>query len=306
MHFDAWHRATQNVSDKKRYMLKFQFARMCEPEAPMWHHQSRAWAPGAADLHPEISQDVWHWLCGERKKKSGVGAPIKTAIGNLSDDSETARLKAAYDLAQLDGDAVVPLIAAMKAETLATVEETEAKTPDNAHGTNPTMGYAAQALSVMGASAVSALVPVLHDDHWWVRAVAANVLGRMGYEAQSATPALVALLKDEHWWVRRNAAEALRLVGATSETHGVALALAVGDPDYRVRRNAALALAAMGSKAGAAVSALVPMLEDENRYNRFYASLALRRIGTAEAQEVLLDHLFVSRWCAVTTKDNMY
>ena len=31
VHFDTWHRATANRSDRKRYMLKFQFARTAEP-----------------------------------------------------------------------------------------------------------------------------------------------------------------------------------------------------------------------------------------------------------------------------------
>lgn len=38
VHFDSWHRATENVSDKKRYMLKFQFTRMQEPVEPTWDH----------------------------------------------------------------------------------------------------------------------------------------------------------------------------------------------------------------------------------------------------------------------------
>ena len=33
VHFDAWHRATENTSNKNRYMLKFQVARMSEPTA---------------------------------------------------------------------------------------------------------------------------------------------------------------------------------------------------------------------------------------------------------------------------------
>ena len=308
VHFDVWHRATENVSDKKRYMLKFQFARMHEPSVPAWHHQKRVWALGAEDAHPEISLDVWNWMCGDKKQGVATGdlAGVDALIGQLEEGSETSRLKVAYRLAEVGLPAVPALINAMREETLATLDETEAKTADNAHGTNPTIGIAAHALSVMGQVAVPALMDVLKDEHWWIRAVAANVLGRMGKDALVAEPALLQVVRDEHWWVRRNALEALGMMGCVSDAFVNALVLAVGDEDYRVRRNAALALAKMGSVGAPAVQKLVGMLDDENRYNRFYATLALRRIGTPEAQEVLLDQLFVARWCPITTKNNTF
>ena len=308
VHFDVWHRATENVSDKNRYMLKFQFARGQEPLEPAWDHHRRVWAPGIDDAHSEISQDVWHWMCGEKggSVKAGDDAQVVELMSQFSDGSETGRLKNAYQLAELGLPAVSALVAAMREETLATLDETEAKTADNAHGTNPTIGIAAHALSVMGEVAVPALADVLNDEHWWVRAVAANVLGRMGKDALGAEAALLGAVGDDHWWVRRNAIEALGMIGVASDTFIDALGLAVGDEDYRVRRNAALALRKVGSAGASAIPGLIPMLEDENRYNRFYATLALRGIGTPEAQEVLLDQLFVSRWCPITTKDNTF
>ncbi len=307
VHFDAWHRATENVSDKKRYMLKFQFARTQEPQQPTWDHHSRVWVPVMGDLHPEVSQDVWRWLCGNAEKtETGTDGTKADLVRALSDQQEAVRLKAAYALADLGDDAIPDLIVHMKKETLSHIDETTAKTPDNAHGTNPTPGCAAHGLIVMGAKAIPALVDVLCDEHWWVRAVAANVLGRMGKGAMHASSALLNAMQDEHWWVRRNAIEALGLTGLSSAEFVAALGKAVGDEDYRVRRNAALALAKMGTKGGSVVQALIPMLEDENRYNRFYATLALRRIGTVEAQEILLDRLFVSRWCPITTNEDLY
>ena len=308
VHFDVWHRATENVSDKNRYMLKFQFARQIEPSEPSWDHQTRVWLPGIGDGHAEISQDVWHWMCGAAEQRDNSEDTDKVAqlIAQLGEGTESTRLKVAYQLAEVGLPAVPKLIAAMREETLATLDETEAKTADNAHGTNPTIGIAAHALSVMGACAVPALVDVLEDEHWWVRAVSANVLGRMGNDARGAEDALLSVAKDEHWWVRRNAIEALGMIGVTSHAFVDALVIAVTDEDYRVRRNAALALAKLGAEGAPAISGLVAMLDDENRYNRFYATLALRRIGTPEAQEVLWDQLFVSRWCPITTKNNTY
>jgi hypothetical protein len=308
VHFDIWHRATENVSDKKRYMLKFQFARMQEPVAPAWHHQKRMWSLCVADAHPDVSRDVWDWLCGDKKQvgENGDDARVLDLITQLTEGSETFRLQVAYQLAEIGMPAVPALMDAMRAETLATLEETEAKTADNAHGTNPTIGIAAHALSVMGQVAVPALVQVLDDEHWWLRAVGANVLGRMGKDALGAESALLRAVHDEHWWVRRNAVEALSMIGITSDAFVNVLVDLVGDEDYRVRRNAALALPKMGAVGALAIPNLVTMLDDENRYNRFYATLALRRIGTPEAREVLLDQLFVSRWCPITTKNNTF
>ncbi|MBT4141062.1 MAG: hypothetical protein HOE48_24355 [Candidatus Latescibacteria bacterium] len=308
VHFDVWHRATENVSDNNRYMLKFQFARQIEPDEPAWDHQGRVWSPGIDDVHPEVSQDVWHWMSGAKTQVEGAGdsAGVDALLTQLSEGTETARLKTGYQLAEIGLPSVPGLIAAMRAETLATLDETEAKTPDNAHGTNPTVGIAAHALSVMGEVAVPALVDALNDEHWWVRAVVANVLGRLGNDAISAESALMGVLDDEHWWVRRNAIESLGMIGVASDNFVERLGKAVGDEDYRVRRNAALALSKIGETGVSAIPQLVVMLDDENRYNRFYATLALRRIGTPEAQEVLLDQLFTSRWCPITTKNNTF
>ena len=309
IHFDSWHRATENVSEKNRYMLKFQFARTQEPQAPAWDHKHRVWAPGIEDRHPAISRDVWDWLCGapgNEKRGEGKDGCIAELVEVLGNGSEAERLDAAYGLADIGEEAVPALIEAMKVEALETLDETTAKTPDNAHGTNPTSGCAAIALTAIGKPAVPALIEAMVNDHWWVRAVAANALGRMGKEAEGAVSPLREAGRDDHWWVRRNALEALGMIEILSPELLADLSLSLDDEDYRVRRNGALALAKFGKEGDAAVSAFILMLEDENRYNRFYAAYALKQIGTSAAQGILLNVLFNSRWCPITTKDNMY
>jgi len=306
IHFDSWHRATENVSSKDRYMLKFQFARTQEPEQPTWDHQSRAWSPGIEDRHPAISRDVWDWLCGEpAKKQQPANGNMQDLLSVLKRGSENERLDAAYGLAEFGAPAVPELVAAMREEALATIDETEAKTPDNAHGTNPTSGCAALALASIGAPAAGALADMLSDEHWWVRAVATHVLGRLGASAMEAVPTLKMAMSDHHWWVRRNAIETLSAIGAFDGLIAD-LTAALGDEDYRVRRNAALALAKSGAAGCVAIEALAEMLGDENRYNRFYAAYGLKQIGTPDARDILLRSLSNSRWCSITTKDNIY
>ena len=48
------------------------------------------------------------------------------------------------------------------------------------------------------------------------------------------------------------------------------------------------------------------MIEDENRYNRFYAAYGLKQVDTPDARDILLRALFNSRWCSITTKDDLY
>ena len=302
IHFDSWHRAIRNAGSRGRYMLKFQFARLREPAAPTWDHREPAWALERGDPNPRVSRDVWNWMRGPGANGEGSPEPEPGAEG----DSESGRLEAAYRLAAAGEPAVPELIAAMREQTLAALEETTAKTPDNAHGTNPTPGAAATALTAAGAAAVPALIDTLGDSHWWVRAVAAGALARMGSGAEEAVPALTAALGDDHWWVRRNAAEALGTAGVYGGGLVEEMGRLLDDGDYRVRRNAALTLAKIGPEAEAAVPAILPLLGDENRYNRFYGGLALRRIGTARAGEALLDSLFESRWCPLTSRDDMY
>ena len=306
VHFDSWHRATENVSDKKRYMLKFQFARMQEPVEPTWDHRNRAWSPGIVDSHPDVSRDVWDWLCGKKNCSADSDEYVSEWRAMSEDETETRLLNVAYALARTGQKAVPELISAMREQALSTFDETTAKTSDNFHGTNPTLGPAATALTAVGSSAVPALIEVLAGEHWWVRAVAAGVLARMGGEAVEAVPALVTAMRDEHWWVRRNAIEPVGMIGACSDHLVSKLAKALGDEEYRVRLNAALTLAKIGTRANSAVPALIPVLHDENRYTRFYAALALRRIDTPQSLEALSDSLFESRWCPMTTKDDLY
>jgi len=272
VHFDAWHRATTNRSTKKRYMLKFQFARMQEPHKPSWNHQQKTWKN---EQKNEVAEDVWNWLGGGTN-------PIK------------------------NGSSWLNLINAMKKETLDSIEETIAKTPDNLHGTNPTAGEAAQKLSAIGSSTVPELTEVLSNPHWWVRAVAVDILTKIGPSAEVAIPDLAERTKDDHWWVRRNAIEALGTIGSFDSSTVKLLGEKLADPDYRVRRNAAISLAKSGSQASPVISMLKTTLNDEDRYNRFYAALALRRIDTNPAKDALLNALFTARWCPITTADNLY
>ena len=298
VHYDLWHRATPNRSDKKRYMLKFLFLRLDEPQTPLWRSDTADWhalGNGEESGHPELWESVWDWYYGKQNgtaNGSGLQTPptVDTLIETLESENEKERLNAAYRLGSVGADAVPALKQMLHSESNAIRE------------------YAGYALSLTGTPAVPTLIDALQATDDSVRASAAFTLADMGKAAQEALPALIRATQDPSESVRRHATEGLGLIGQlvsedmdVSETVQV-LATGLSDDYFPVRDNAARALAKFGALAEPAMPALVAQLEDEDRYVRFHAALALKQIQTPEAQDVLFNHLFTSRWCALTTR----
>ncbi len=308
VHFDSWHRATQNVSDRKRYMWKFQFTRLAEPEGPTWDHRSAEWEVPVEDARRAMLHDVWDWLRGAGGASIGSIRPadVGAAWEALAEGSEPARMQAAYELGLGVGSAGPGLLEALRRQARAVEPTIQARTPDNAHGTNPTALPAAQGLVAAGPAAIPWLTAALADEHWLTRAAAADALGSQGLAAGEAADALAGALTDEHWWVRRNACEALGRIGKAARGHAQGVSTCLSDEDYRVRRMAAVAVGQLGIPSPDTVPALGRMLVEENRYNRHYAALALRRLPGLEARDVLMDFLFTARWCEITTRETLY
>ncbi len=308
VHFDSWHRATPNRSEKKRYMLKFLFERMEEPREPTWNCRDAAWQASGEDPTQGLSRGVWEWLAGtqDRADAEEEGGDVSRLIAGLRDPSETTRLNAVYALAAMGGRAAPALIASLQEEADAVFGQNRVNNPADVRGRNPMAPCAAHALAAIGHLAVPFLIDALRDARWTVRTAAADTLGDIGPPAHEAVPALTPLLKDEHWRVRRHAAEALGLVGAQDGETVAGLIGSLRDEETTVRLNAALALAKIGLPVEEAIPALAGCLNDENRYVRYYAAVGLRRIDTPSARETLLDALFTSRWCPITTKEKPY
>jgi len=80
-HYDLWHAATLNRSDRQRYMLKFLFDRQSEPGPPTWNHDPDTVDEVAqrrirehvspqgysSDYYKEweLRTEMWHWLLGQ-------------------------------------------------------------------------------------------------------------------------------------------------------------------------------------------------------------------------------------------------
>jgi HEAT repeat protein len=339
IHYDVWHRKMKNLTNDKRFMMKFEFIRMRAPAAPSWDHRDPAWRleelPGI-DLSA-VWRRQWDWLRGAAPA-AGANAVPEDAVPGLASPDPRVRLRAIGAiacngaavraqlpaLAALLDDAVEPVavdaayaMAAAGAEAvphlLAVLDAGPAEDPDGnrrSHdGSAADPGRAARSaahgLSEIGLPAVPGLLERLGAAGPHGRKLAAFALGEIAGTGADVTDALCRATRDAAAPVRINAVEALGLKPATPS--GVAaLCAAMKDADPQVRFSAALSLAQIGPDAEAAVPALREALEDENRYVPGYAVEALERIGSPGAMRVLMPYLKSARWCPYTSPASIY
>jgi hypothetical protein len=289
VHYDIWHRGMGNESDKKRYMMKFMFARMEEPRAPSWDNRESEWVSEGDGGHDAMWSHMWQWHRGAANGHNGGGpGSIPDLIKNMQVDDEATCLDAAYAIGAMGEPAIPALIDTLR------------------HDSEAVRRNATYALTAIGPAAVPALIELVQDNNEGTRTSAIETLADIGLPAKDAVPHLSKALSDSSELVRRNAAEAL---GTTSQmtSDGVsALASVLTHEDEFLRRNAAIALARIGSGAEAATPALTVALGDHDRYVRGKAAHALRRIGTPEAQDALFHYLTTSQYCYSTNKDSLY
>ena len=292
--YDLWHRAMPNSSEKKRYMMKFLYARMSEPQEPTWANKETDWANGTLvgpAEHQEMFRHLWNWhRAVEDSDTNGAsnGESLSGLISALNSTSESTGLQAAYELPQFGEKAVPALVQCLQDES------------------EMTRRNACYALNAVGTPTVEALQEALKDSREYVRDNAAEALGDLGNKAEPAVPALVEMLKDASGSVRSHTIEAL---GTTSQSSAIAvpgLVKALEDPNDGARRSAVFALARIGKDADGAVEGLQNMLFDDNRYVRGDAVHALYRIGTPAAKAALLHYLETTRWCPLTSKESTF
>jgi hypothetical protein len=298
IHYDLWHRATANVLGLPRYMLKFEFMRTQAPTAPSWACQNPEWK-SQATLHPSLHKheamwkETWNWLSGQVGSLSNSvqadDSLINEVASRLDDSFEPNALNAAYDLATMGTAGIQQLLLALR--------------NDNVRKSR----LAAYGLSIVGEGAVKGLVEALDEPGAESVAHAVFALGELRELSSCAVPRLVKLLKEsEHPLIRYTVLEALAMIGAPSDQVVDGLIAGLQDDEVQVRFTAGLSLCRMGAAAAGAVPALIEALDDDNRYVRGHAAEALRHIGTDEAKDTLIDYLFDSRWCPITTPQSPF
>ena len=284
VHYDLWHRATTNRSDRNRFMIKFLFCRMAEPTAPSWNCSSHKWRdPAAGDKLSQLWKSVWNWHLGNQVPHGSqdgancTATPSAETRGRVQGEDdrllESDLLENVYRLAKEGENGTAALMAAL-------AEEAESLLDCNlaASHTNPSQLISSFGLSAQGAAAVPVLTNALTDERWPLRAAAADILGDIGLPSRHAVPCLLNSLEDQSEWVRRNTTEALGNIALPEAVPRLARLL-TDDNSQVVRHNAALSLAKIGPDAESARAAMTKSLENESIYVRGNARLALARIG---------------------------
>ncbi len=292
IHFDLWHRAFPNETDKFRYMFKFQFTRMSEPKRAYWNKGSDEFDLGDLADHPRSAmwRNMWHWLSGTRysSTQSVDRKEFESLAMGLTDPLEEKRLHAAYTIAEYGESALPHLLKAIS-------NEDDDIRRDACYG-----------LCALGPTAVEPLIGLLNHDNERIRAYAAYALGDVGSDSVSVAEHLVGLTTDTSEFVRQNVADALGQIQKNPNTVVPALIKLMSDEDGQVRYNTAYALARFGEQAQSAIPVLADAFYDDNRYVQGHAAIALEQIGTPESLRVLLHWLQASRWCPVTTSKSTF
>jgi HEAT repeat protein len=345
IHYDIWHRKMQNFTQKKRFMMKFEFIRMHEPDVPSWDHDSAAWEledmPGV-DMSA-VWRRQWDWLrhAEPQAAPAPAGLDIARLLADIEDPHAVLRgvnaiagdgeaVRAHLDaLIGLLGHKIDPVaidagyaVAAAGAAAIGRLQEVilshdgehvpekrdGEKAVDYATNDERIARNALAGLIEIGQASVPALLQLLANGQPRARRLAAFALGEIG-SAGACGPgvaqALCAAVSDPEPAVRVNAVEALGLLKPGSAPLA-ALTDAMRDEEAEVRFSAALSLARLGPDAEAAVPALADALHDSNRYVPGYAVEALERIGTPRAAQTLMPFLKHARWCAHTSPASTY
>ncbi len=338
IHYDVWHRKMKNDTNRNRFMMKFEFARMESPTTPSWNHRDPAWRlqdkPGL-DMSA-VWRRQWRWLRGATDDPprgnaadgtglrdsdprvrlaaingiaaSGQAAAFVADLAPLLDDPcDPVTIDAAYALAEAGAAAIPVLRDAVLRNDGPHVEELNSSDFPNDYviDAERIARAAACGLVEVGQPAVPALLDMLREGQPRARKLAAFALGEITGTGEAVSAALTDAVRDPERQVRVNAVEALGWKPATPGSVA-ALSQAVRDPEADVRFSAALALGQLGPRAEAAVPALEDALHDDNRYVPGYAVEALERIASPRALRSLVPFLKTARWCPQTSPASIY
>ena len=280
---------------------------------------TRSSRSGAA-VSVDARLDVLREAAIERPRDSSV---IESLVGMLNRNPQWLHVESIYTLAAIGTPAIPRLLTALESSVPVAVEDgtsdpsrrrrlltLRSRTTRNEYAIS--MDGAAHALGSIGAPAIDGLLGLVKHPSDWVRANAVFAIGQMDREASSVTDVLADCLRDDSHLVVRTAAEALGRLGVRGKepswvrTLSGFLCMRVKNWDQKELRmwspmdvlqmNSALSIARLGTDAAFVEEDLIRGLEVASSYAKTFAVAALRRIGTATAQDAILDFLGTRCW----------
>ena len=300
-HFDIWHRANANQSDRRRLMVKFVLSRKSEPAAPSWNHDANftpdfnAIAAKAREEEgpltnqrlPNLWRSLWRWHAG-LQPESGDGDASTDASENLQADLSriaSARIDPQSSSADANSDASTEASEDQQvglptnhspAEPFDEGQTIEAAYRLARHPSFATPAlvqiireqeglpreFAALSLAAMSAPGSDALVDLANDDNPELRIIATDMLAAMGRDAAGKLAAVLPSLKADDVWVRHNVLNAMAVWGRASLPAQREIEQALDDAEPWVRYNAMLALTGLGNADALPAARLKQLAED--------------------------------------------
>ena len=303
VHYDLWHRGMANTTDRKRYMLKFLFARMDEPEPSHRTETNGGQTNGfsESDSRSTMWRSMMGWHTGRGTDASDLSAAEATrlvgrlvpgdAIPGNSDTTEADAIQAAYALGNGGQAGHHALLQAL----------TQSAGKDEA--TRRNIGYG---LAAAGEFVGDDLCKALAHEDTGIRLTAIDALADAGVGGDQVASAMRGRLNDTDEEVQRRAAYAVGCLGPEGAQALPDLVSALQAEDEWLVRNASLAIARHGPSAADFVPQLQDSIHHPNRYVQSNVLEALRRIDTTASKMALVDTLSVSRWCPITTTKTPY
>lgn len=295
VHYELWHRATENRSDKIRFMLKFLFCRMAEPTRASWNAEQPSWESGrvwanaptnGGIRHQAMWRHIWKWYHGEQNGEmkthpddashNNGQSTVSTAelVKELGSEDVSVRRAAADALQFAGADAVDEVVPAL-GEKLNDLDEIVRLNAAYTLGTigEPTIPTLMDALR---RESETAWEPNLNRNDYTNPSQLDSPFG-LAAVGTPALPALTAALDDPNWWVRAAAAMALGCMGPPANPAAPPLLRALKDESEWVRRNAADSLGNIGhlsseTTATHVANALVEALDDKREVSRWSLS----------------------------------
>jgi len=239
--------------------------------------------PAVQALIQALGDEDWHVRLGSARALVRIGAPaVQPLISALQRESPAIKKGVAAALGKIgDARAVEPLIQTLMRDdwhvgriavhALGMMGDCAVETliPVFREGSETAWRGAVAALVMIGSPARDRLPAALADEHYRVRAGAAETLDRLGWTPRNAVETAWYLIAKEQW---------VNLTGLGDPAIEPLISMLI-DEDDSIRRRAAAVLGEMGD--ARAVQPLIQLLRDDFYSNRRSAAAALIKIGRA-------------------------
>ena len=345
IHYDIWHRKMKNLTDLRRYMVKFEFIRMEHPTEVTWANAS----PNAINDFEFDSinyQPIWksqlEWLSGgkirhvegivdssseNQLRKDLYSSDTKTVVNALNRahgqknlaaetldaieqlvhlENEFVSLSASYSLATAGKEGIIKLVELMHSNDGENVDDPRCFIDEGQKSElEMVCRNAVHGLVASGSRCIEPLVEAYGSGMSRVKKYVCFALGEIASNATTVLDTLTSGCLHEDPAVRLNAVEAFGLKYCRKQDIKTVESL-LQDDDDEVRFNAALALARNGERSKLATEGLAHALCDPNRYVYGYSLEALERINTKQSADILIKYLKATRYCPYTTVDSLF